>query len=227
MESEITQRPDLRPTDRRGFLTLGGATIAMGAVVAACGSGVSDDSLPVTGTLPPQPTESTVPVGTTNDITMLRTAQSIEALAAQTYRDVIESGQVTSPEARQAAQRIADAHETRVGLVGDLVSSVGGAPYTQPNPFLLENVVNPELELMASADDALGLLLTVENLTSQTEVYAAESLSTAQLRSSIVALGSSSARMVSVLFGLQGHPQVPFPTYPVSARAPLDARLPQ
>ncbi len=212
--------------DRRGFLTFGGAAVAMGAIVAACSSGASDD-IPVTGTLPTPPEDPTLVTGRGNDITLLRTAQSVEALAAQTYREVLAGGQITSGANREAAQGLADAHQERVGMVGELVVAAGGTPFTQANPYLDETVVQPALEDISTSEEALALLVEIEKLTSQTEVFAAESLTTAQLRSGIVALGSSSARAVSILSLLQGQPAVAFAMYPLSARAPEKAYLPQ
>ncbi len=212
--------------DRRRFLAFGGAAVAMGAIVAACSSGGSDD-IPVTGTLPAPPADPTVETSQRNDVTMLRTAQSVEALAAETYREVLASGQITSGSTREAAQSFADAHQQRVGMVGQLVTSAGGTPFTQPNPYLDETVVQPALEAVTTPEEALALLVAVEKLTSQTEVFAAESLTTAQLRSGIVALGSSSARSVSVLSALQGQPPVAFAMFPLGARAPEKAQLPE
>jgi hypothetical protein len=214
-------------TSRRNLFTLGGAAVALGVVAAACGSSTNPDGLPVTGTLPTPSPDPTVVTGRQQDVTLLRTAQSIEALAAETYGKVLSGDAITTSALRQAARLIGERHEAHVGLVGDLVRTAGGTPHPQPNPYLQETVVAPALEALTSEEDVLALLLEVENLTSQTEIYANELLSTPELRAGIVAVGSAGARQVSVLLGLQGMPQVPFPLFPVSARAPQKAYLPE
>ena len=82
--------------DRRAFLRVGGLTVAMSAVIAACGSD-DDESLPITGTPPTSSEDASVfERGQELDVTLLRTAQSIEVLAVDTYQTALDSGLVTT-----------------------------------------------------------------------------------------------------------------------------------
>jgi hypothetical protein len=213
--------------DRRRFLALGGATVAFSAIAVACGSGSSDEALPFTGTVPP-PGRSIPPArGREEDITLLRTAQSIEALAVEVYQQVLAGDLLTDSTATRMARLFEGQHAENIPVVGDLVSSAGGDPHPQPNPYLWETVFAPALEAAAAEADVLTQLLAMEATCSQNAAFANELLSTAELRQSLTAVGSPSARRSSVLLELQSLPPVPFAVLPVAARAPADAYLPE
>lgn len=213
--------------DRRRFLALGGATVAFSAIAVACGSGSADEPLPFTGTLPP-PGRSIPPArGRAEDITLLRTAQSIEALAVEVYQHALSGGLVTSDRATSMARLFEDQHAENIPVVGSLVSDAGGRPHPEANPYLWETVFAPALEAAATEDEVLVQLLAVEATCSQNAAFANELLSTAELRQSLTAVGAPSARRSSVLLELQSLPPVPFAVLPVAARAPSDAYLPE
>ena len=87
-----------RVATRRDALKLGGLTVSLGAIIAACGNGRGGDDAPGrVGNAPVLTTPEDLPV---DDAVLLRTAASLERTAADLYDtaldlDVFGSSQVT------------------------------------------------------------------------------------------------------------------------------------
>lgn len=225
--STATKQAVLGLPDRRAFLRVGGMTVAMSAVVAACGSD-SEEDLPVTGTLPTVE-EATGLIETSQelDVTLLRTAQSIEVLAVQTYQAAIDSGLVTTPAVAEAAQLFQQQHDEHAGLLAATTTDAGGTPYDQPNPYLDEQVVGPAVAALTSETDVVALAVELENTAAQTYVFAAEALSTPALRQGIMSIGGVEARHLTVLYTVQEQPPAPFPFMPRRDRIDAKGYLPE
>jgi hypothetical protein len=206
--------------DRRGFLRIGGVAIAMSAVLAACGDDAADEQLPVTGTFPPSPGEPlTAPPGSEAlDLNLLRTAQSIEVLAVQTYQQALDSDLVTTTAVADAAGLFQEHHEQHGDAIASVIEGLGGEPYDDPNPFLERTVVGPAVEVLATEEEVVALAVTLENTAAQTYVFAAEVLTTPQLRQGVMTIGAVEARHLAALNILQELPAAPFGFMPRRAR---------
>ena len=79
--------------NRRGLLVAGGGVMA--AILAACADHSAKPQVPEGGAQ--TPTTVTIAPPPVNDVTLLRTASSIEILAVQTYQKGIDSGLLTTP----------------------------------------------------------------------------------------------------------------------------------
>jgi len=203
--------------DRRRFLMVGGVAVATSAVVAACGT--DEEQVPVTGTLPPKAepgatTTTTPEQGQESDVTLLRTAQSIEVLAVDVYQKAIDSGLVTTPAIAEAAALFQAQHRDHAALVAQATIDAGGQPYDQPNTYLLETAVAPALEVLDGEEAVVSLAYELENIATQTYVFASELLTTPTLRQAIMSIGAVEARHVSVLLAVQDQPPVPFAFMP-------------
>jgi hypothetical protein len=206
--------------DRRGFLKIGGATVALSVVAAACSS-VPEEQIPVSGTTPPSLDDSGVfDPSEELDLTLLRTAQSIEVLAVETYQKVLETDLLSTPAVNDAARLFMDQHQEHAALLATTTEDLGGEAYNQANEYLFTTVVEPALIDATDEEMAVELALVLENTAAQTYVFAAEILSTPALRQAIMSIGGVEARHVSVLYGVQGQPQVPFAFMPRRARIP-------
>jgi rubrerythrin len=208
--------------DRRGFLRIGGATVAMSAIIAACGSESSDEQLPVTGTLPAEAGDPrTAPTGNpVLDLNLLRTAQSIEVLAVDTYDVALETDLIPNELLRESMTIFRDQHRDHAATIAGLITEQGGEPYDEPNAYLLDTVVGPTVEGLASEDDVLLLAIDLENTAAQTYVFAAEVLTTPELRQGVMSIGGIEARHLSVIALVQAQPPVPFSFMP--RRASID-----
>jgi hypothetical protein len=214
--------------DRRSFLKVGGITVAMSAVVAACGSTPStEDDLPVTGTAPTiEEDDGLIEASQELDVTLLRTAQSIEVLAVDTYQAALDSGLVTSTVLADTVRLFQEQHGEHAELLGATTIDAGGTPYEEPNPYLGENVVGPVLEVLSTEAEVVALAVDVENTAAQTYVFATEALSTPALRQGIMSIGGVEARHLAVLYTVQDLPPAPFPFMPRRDRIDAKGYLP-
>lgn len=217
------------PTSRRGFLQISGMTIAASAVLVACGSDVSEN-VAQTGSVPPvDKTVKELEPGSELDTTLVLTASSIEALAIAAYDSAIEKGWISDATLQSVVTLFRDQHAEHLAALSTTARDLGAEPYTEPNPYLMSTVVEPEVgkldglggvELQTAA---LGIAYVLENTAAQTYVKAAGLLTTPELRSAIMSIGGIEARHVAVILGATRQPEVPFSFMPVGAAVGEDA----
>lgn len=217
------------PTSRRGFLQISGMTIAASAVLVACGSDVGDN-VAQTGSVPPkEPTVKELEPGDELDVTLVLTASSIEALAIAAYDTAIEKNWLGDATLEQVVTLFRDQHREHLALLSSTANDLGAEPYTDPNPYLVANVLDPEVakldglggtELQAAA---LGIAYALENVAAQTYVKSAGLLTTPELRQAIMSIGGVEARHIAVILGATQQPEVPFALMPVGGAVGEDA----
>jgi len=206
------------PHSRRGFLRLGGITVAASAVLVACGSSESGTEITRTGP-PPEPSTATIPPLEPSDdlnVTLLLTAGSLEALAVATYEAALDGNWLRSATLNDVARLFRDQHQEHLEAVSTATRSLGETPYTDPNPFLFDNVVGPAAESIAALESSdqplatLELAYTLEDVAAQTYTSAGGLFSTAELRQAGMSIGAVEARHVSVILAALEEPAVPF-----------------
>lgn len=206
--------------NRRQALKLGGATFVGAAVLAACGS---DDDDSGSGTT----TTAAAAVGSGGaedmDLTLLRTATSLEVSAVDTYDAAIESGLVTTAAIADAATLFRDQHQEHADLLSTATTEAGGEAYDEPNAFLQENVIDPALEGLTDENSVVELALQMEDVAAQTYAFAAGALTTAELRQAIMTIGGVEARHAAVLYGVLDMPQAPDAFLPTDQAVGEDA----
>jgi hypothetical protein len=222
--SEAAKRQVLGLPDRRSFLRVGGMTVAMSAVIAACGK-KKDESVPFTGSPPTSGRTGLLTPGQELDVTFLRTAQSVEVLAVDTYQTALDSGLLTTPALADTVRLFQEQHREHAGLLSATTIDAGGTPYDQPNSYLAAQVVDPAVAEMTDESTVIALALELENTAAQTYVFAAEVLSVPALRQGIMSIGGVEARHISVLYTAQEQPPVPFAFMPARARVPADGYI--
>ena len=210
------------PHSRRGFLRIGGLSVAASAFLVSCGlgSGTSEPQVNRTGEEPP-PSDAKVPepeIGAELDTTLLLTASSLEALAVFTYDTALENNWLgTDPALISVAELFRDQHTEHGDVVQAATRSLGATPWTEPNPFLLDNVIGPaaatigELEPEAQPLAVLNLAYQLEDIAAQTYTSAGGLFSSAELRSAGMSIGAVEARHVSVILTALEEPGAPFP----------------
>jgi hypothetical protein len=222
--------------NRRQFLRIGGVTIAGSALLVACGEDEDDSAGDTTTTEAGAATTSTTAGGGTTsttaaggtdmDITLLRTASSIEVLAVNAYQAAVDSGLVTDQAVADAALLFQEQHGDHGAALQAQTESLGGEPYTEANPFLQENVVGPALEAVTDQLSVVQLALELENAAAQTYALAGGLLSTPTLRQIIMSIGGVEARHMAVLRGVidgAGTAQVPVGFMPTEEAAPEES----
>lgn len=219
--SPTTKQQVLGLPDRRAFLRVGGMTVAMGAVVAACAKKAKNP--PLTGAPPTSSDRTGVEqVGQELDVTLLRTGQSIEVTAVDTYQTALDSGLVTTPALVDTIKLFQEQHGEHGERLAATTRDAGGEAFDQPNSYLQDTVLAKPISELTDETTVLALAVMVENIAAQSYVYDAEYLSTPALRQAVMSIGGVEARHLTVLYTAQGEVPVPVPLMP--RREHIDAK---
>ena len=179
------------------MLLSGGAALASGAVLAACG-GAPHNSVTRIG----DSVESeALPPADVTDVVLLRTAQSVEKMIADMMSDPRFTSLVSGDAAALVAA-FAAAHQRHVAEIAPLVTSRGGEPVNEPNAKLMtaygENVLTL-VEEGANPTDVLTTALGLETLMAATYQYALSLTVEPALRADMMRLGAQSSRRAAVV----------------------------
>ncbi len=153
-------------TNRRQALKVGGLTVTLAALVAACGEDRLGDDAP--GRVGNAPVVTSPPDYDVNDVVLLRTASSLEFTAIAVY-DLVSDFDVLDDE---LLDRLVADHEDIAARMVELTESAGGEGWTEPNPWYMERVVAPLVETITSGDrsdeeiqaDLFNTVVALENL---------------------------------------------------------------
>jgi hypothetical protein len=127
---------------RRELFRIGGLTVTLGALAAACSSNPGG----TIGRVGDAPPVATLPDAEVNDIVLLRTASSLEYSAINTYAAVVELGVldgVLDGLALEYVKRFVEDHTGHAELVAGLTEELGGTPWTEGNCRLDAVVIGP------------------------------------------------------------------------------------
>lgn len=207
---------DLQPTaevadavSRRRFLVVGGTTITFGALLAACGGSESSGIARIGNA--PDPSE--LPDAKVTDVTLLRTATSLEYNAIFVYEAVAAAG-LLSGDPATLAQRFLDDHRAHAEATAALTEELGGRAFTEPNPRLQSIYVEPALALItgdassgrAPSDDpvadVLALAYALETLAGATYQAYVPLFNDKALRAAAMGVGEQEARHAAVIGAL-------------------------
>lgn len=183
---------------RRGFFKIGGVTILGAAVLAAC----SDDSDDVSETGGTGTTAGGGGGGEGDanlDLTLAKTAASVENLAVAAYQTAIDSGIVTDATIGAAAAAFRDHHQAHADAINGVVTGAGAEAITDPNQVLFDALVQPVLDAGPTQDSLVQLAYDLETAAVQAYAFAGGNLSTPALRSTIMTIGGVESRHAAVL----------------------------
>ena len=186
---------------RRRFLRIGATSVAAAAVLAACGG---DDD----GSAAGEATTTTVSKATPGDITILRTASSLELVAVAVYDQAIKSGVVTTPAVLEAARTFMDQHKDHAATFEALTKKLGGEPYTTANPAVTQQL-QPRTAALAAEQDVVALALELERAAAATYLSSVGTFGDTSLNEVVMSVGGVEARHATVLAAVLGQPGVP------------------
>jgi len=193
---------------RREVLQLGGMLVAA-IVLSSC-----SDSGDGTGT-----------EATDNDITLLRTASSLEALGVATYQAMLATGLVTDP-GMMAALGVFQAHHVEHGRrMQAATTEAGGQAYVQPNPVLKQSVVDPTIPTLVDQTSVVAFASSFETILAETYAYLVGQLSLPSLRQAVMTVGGVEARHVAVLNRALGAPPISGALLPTADHVGGDAHV--
>jgi hypothetical protein len=209
---------------RRDAIKIGGLTVSLAALVAACGEdlGGSEDG----GRVGYQPPITDPPEYAVDDIVLLRTIASVETTVADVYASLIETGTVEG-EVLTLLERFTENHRAIADEMNGFAVDAGGEAWECGNPWMVGRLVEPLLESIASSDnpgrDVFNSAVAMENLTVATnQAYSIRITITEAAEASLAAAAleaRQSAALVSQVVGFDGY------VSPVlgGGDAPLDA----
>ena len=212
--------PDPDPT-RRHLLRVGGLSLTLGALVAACSG--EDDPTPAAE---PRQTTTTEPEPAASGTALLNTALSLAVLTFETYQVALDSGLVERREVADAFRLFQQHHGEHRGTLVATVESEGQEPFDTGNPVAKVAVVNPALASVAAERDLVRLLRDLEHLGAQLAVHAASALETPELRATIMGIGAVASRRAAYLDRLGDLGSEQLSVYPTSNPLPADAIVP-
>ena len=185
------------PLSRRSMLRSGGAVLASGVVLAACG-GAKGNTVTRIGE-GGEPTK--LPEGEVTDVVLLRTAQSVEAMIAAILGGTAVTSIVPDDVAPVIAAFVA-AHERHVAEIAPLVVARGAESVDEPNAKLMTAYGDTIVELLTEGKepaDVLATALGLETLMAATYQYALSLTVEPALRAQMMALGAQSSRRAAVV----------------------------
>jgi hypothetical protein len=183
---------------RRRFLYLGSAAVATSAVFSAC-----------RGATPPV---SVVPATTTTslfhpstaDATILRTASSLEALAVSTYTKVLATGLVKTASTLDLVKLFQMQHSQHGDLFQRGTRNAGGTAFSDPNPVVMAQLVQPRLAALMTEADAVSLAYDLEHLLAASYQADIGTFENHAFNTTTASVGASEARHVALLAVIGG-----------------------
>jgi hypothetical protein len=184
--------------DRRRFLQCGAAAIIGTAVLGAC---TSDNSNKGQRGQPPTTTSPASPSGAgPTDLTLAKTAASLEVMLVNAYQQLAASRLVTSSALLTYATVFLQHHTEHLAALNGIITTTNGqAPISAPNDVMENQIVRPALAAAQTQDDISHLFFTLEDAIAQTYVYAGTAMSKPELRSSMMSIGGIEARHRALL----------------------------
>jgi hypothetical protein len=189
--------------DRRSFLLMGGA-----ALLAACGKKKKPSAVGAT-----TPTSVTG----TRDAVLLRTASSIEELEVAVYQRGLDAGVIKTPGLVDTVKLLQAQHKSHSSLFAGHTSRVGGQPFTQPNPVLMQQLQS-RLASMSDESAFLQLAFDVAQMAAATYQAAVTNVDDHRLNLIMMSVAGVEARHAA-LFGGMIDQQLPTGSFATTEKA--------
>ncbi len=192
--------------DRRAVLRLGGMSVALGAVLAACGAGenggvdgVGPEGIPQVGTAPPLQAAGSKDI---SDERLLRTATSMHYNGIDAIDRVLALG-IISYEAAGAARKYQGLLKLQADALAKATTAIGAKPFEQKNEAIDQNIVSKALALIEAgatkADDATRFLHAFATLAAETHQSFVPMLTTPELRGTAMQISTVHHRVSALL----------------------------
>ena len=196
----MTARRHTQPISRRKAFRVGGITLSLAAIVAACGDDRGGDTDP--GRVGNAAPVTDLPDYAVNDAVLLRTASSLELTAVFVLN---ASKALVSFDGNTAAlvDRLVANHTATAATMGELTVAAGGEAWTDTNPWIMERAVAPILATISDSDDVTRdiqtLAITLENLAAATHQMLVGLLSESSQRVAVVMAAAQESRHSAAL----------------------------
>jgi rubrerythrin len=186
---------------RRRFFRVAGFSVASAAVIAACGKdAATSTNVPQAGLTP---VTSVLPNRVIDDVTLLRTASSLEYNLIGAYESVLALA--TDQALKNTLGLFRDHHQAHADSAEAATERLGGDAFTEKNPVVEAGIVVPALKLVTDGGgqmaDIIALAYALETVAAETYQSFVPILSTPGLRSAVMAVGGAEARHAAIFAG--------------------------
>jgi Ferritin-like domain/TAT (twin-arginine translocation) pathway signal sequence len=183
---------------RRRFLQVGGA-VTFGAALTAClGDGGSESSREDTGGV----------AGRRTDVTITRTLSSVEEVAVVVYETGLRSGLLTTAALTDLADLFQSHHREHAALFRGATEDLRGAPFTEPNTVVLQQL-QPQLDALRDEAGFARLALDVETILAQTYQETMGAFGDKSFNVAAMSVGGAEARHTAALAQVLQQPAAP------------------
>lgn len=191
---------DRNPLSRRQAFKIGGLTVSVAALVAACGDDRGVGSAPGrVGYAPPITDPPDYPV---DDAALLRTASSLENTAVAVYEQALQIDGVGAP-VQTLMEGLIDNHQAVADEMGALTDAEGGVPWECTNPWLDNRLIEPVLAAIVESDnparDAVSFAVALENLAASTHQILSVGLSSPEAKTATLEAATQASRQSAAL----------------------------
>lgn len=206
----MTRLPSDQRVSRRQAFRIGGATVTLAALAAACGEDREGDTAP--GRVGYAPPVTSPPDYDVDDVVLLRTASSLEYTAIYAYEQLLSLGVLDAETTELVGELVAN-HEDIAEEMADLTVAAGGEAWECTNPWYMDRLIEPLVALVLESDDQLrdvfNIAVSLENLAASTHqelsvVLTEPEAKTATLAAAILESRHSAALVVRVR-GAEGY----------------------
>jgi len=209
MTDDIRTAVDAR-VGRRDALKMGGLTISLAALVAACGDDIGGSTDPGRiGVAPPITAPPEYPVDAS---VLLRTGSSLEQSTIMVYEAILDLG-ILDAEGTALVELITENHRVLVDVMGELTVAAGGEVWPCGNPWMDERFLVPIVDAIKASDnperDIYNVAVSLENLGAATYQQFTVELTEPEQRSAMVKAAAqdsrNSAALVIAVEGAEGY----------------------
>jgi hypothetical protein len=190
---------DSKVTRRQAF-KIGGLTVSLAALVAACGSDREGDTAP--GRVGYAPPITDPPDYAVDDAVLLRTASSLEYTAIAVYEAALEVGGLDGS-GQTLVERLIENHQALADEMGALTEAEGGVAWECTNPWLDDRLIAPVLEAIQASDnptrDVLNLAVALENLAASTHQVLSVELTAPEAKTATLEAATLASRQSAAL----------------------------
>jgi hypothetical protein len=184
--------------DRRQFLH--GSALAAGAVLLGACTDDSSGAKAAPGSPPTTAGPSSSSGAAPTDLTLAKTAASLEAMLLAAYGKLQTSGLVTNAALPTMASSFVQHHTQHLAALNGIITTTKNeAAVTDPNQVMQKQIVDPAFTAAMTEDDLIHLFFTLEDATAQTYVYAGGAATQPGLRSTFLTIGGIEARHRTIL----------------------------
>lgn len=189
-----------RRLGRRDALRIGGLSVSLAAIVAACGDDRTGSTDP--GRVGDAPQITSPPDYPVDDAVLLRTLSSLEQSTLTVYGSILDLG-ILDAAGTALVELLVENHTALDAEMGELTVAAGGEAWPCGNPWFEDRYLVPIVEAIKGSDnperDIYNVAVSMENLGAATYQQFSTMLSQPDQRQASVAAAAQDSRHSAVL----------------------------